>query len=205
LAVGSCLAVDGGGGCDTPVDTRRYANERRLPYPCTRPQELTERAISDDASRLIIELSGAPYSGWGRFIRYTQGDMQNQTGQNGRNARAVRAVRDIPDGAAPDLLTVEQAARYLHLSTSSIRAYIRQGTLRAFRVAGLRKVLIPRDEPPPCWSRPGPPRAKAKGQERFCRSRRERVKRRPDADPVTALSLQPPDDGSPDKEHLHGR
>lgn len=45
-----------------------------------------------------------------------------------------------------DLLTVEQAAQYLQLSQSSIRSYIRQGKLKAFRVAGKRKVLIPRDE-----------------------------------------------------------
>lgn len=45
-----------------------------------------------------------------------------------------------------DLLTVEQAAAYLQLSQSSIRSYIRQGKLKAFRVAGKRKVLIPRDE-----------------------------------------------------------
>ena len=45
-----------------------------------------------------------------------------------------------------DLLTVEQAAGYLQLSTSSIRSYIRQGKLKAFRIAGLRKVLIPRAE-----------------------------------------------------------
>ena len=45
-----------------------------------------------------------------------------------------------------DLLTVEQAANYLQLSASAIRSYIRQGRLRAFRVAGLRKVLIPRAE-----------------------------------------------------------
>jgi excisionase family DNA binding protein len=45
-----------------------------------------------------------------------------------------------------DLLTVEQAAQYLQLSTSSIRSYIRHGKLKAFRVAGLRKVLIPRAE-----------------------------------------------------------
>lgn len=43
-----------------------------------------------------------------------------------------------------DLLTVEQAANYLQLSQSSIRSYIRQGRLKAFRVAGKRKVLIPR-------------------------------------------------------------
>jgi len=41
---------------------------------------------------------------------------------------------------------VEQAAQYLHLSPSSIRSYIRQGKLKAFRVAGLRKVLIARAE-----------------------------------------------------------
>src|SRR5918912_611575 len=45
-----------------------------------------------------------------------------------------------------DLLTVEQVANYLQLSQSSIRSYIRQGKLKAFRVAGKRKVLIPRDE-----------------------------------------------------------
>ena len=48
--------------------------------------------------------------------------------------------------AARDLLTVEQAAQYLQLSPSSIRSYIRQGKLKAFRVAGLRKVLIARTE-----------------------------------------------------------
>ena len=45
-----------------------------------------------------------------------------------------------------DLLTVEQAAEYLQLSQSSIRSYIRQGKLNAFRIAGKRKVLIPRTE-----------------------------------------------------------
>ncbi|MDR3710539.1 MAG: helix-turn-helix domain-containing protein [Capsulimonadaceae bacterium] len=45
-----------------------------------------------------------------------------------------------------ELLTVEQAAEYLQLSQSSIRSYIRQGKLNAFRVAGKRKVLIPRTE-----------------------------------------------------------
>ena len=48
--------------------------------------------------------------------------------------------------ARQDLLTVEQAAAHLQLSQSSIRSYMRQGKLRAFRVAGLRKVLIPRAE-----------------------------------------------------------
>ena len=47
---------------------------------------------------------------------------------------------------ARDLLTVAQAASCLQLSPSSIRAYMRQRKLRAFRVAGLRKVLIPRAE-----------------------------------------------------------
>ena len=52
-----------------------------------------------------------------------------------------------PEAAeAADLLTVEQAAAYLQLSQSSIRSYIRQGKLKAFRVAGLRKVLIARHE-----------------------------------------------------------
>lgn len=45
-----------------------------------------------------------------------------------------------------DLLTVEQAANYLQVSQSSIRSYIRQGMLKAFRIAGKRKVLIPRTE-----------------------------------------------------------
>lgn len=45
-----------------------------------------------------------------------------------------------------DLLTVEQAAQYLQLSQSSIRSYIRQGKLNAFRIAGKRKVLIHRTE-----------------------------------------------------------
>lgn len=43
-----------------------------------------------------------------------------------------------------DLLTVEQAAEYLQVSQSSIRSYIRQGRLSAFRIAGKRKVLIAR-------------------------------------------------------------
>lgn len=50
------------------------------------------------------------------------------------------------DSETRDLLTVEQAASYLQLSQSSIRSYIRQGKLNAFRIAGKRKVLIPRTE-----------------------------------------------------------
>jgi len=61
--------------------------------------------------------------------------MKNDNVSNGGNVRY---------GAAPDLFTVEQAAGYLHLSTSTIRAYMRQGTLKGYRIAGLRKVLIPR-------------------------------------------------------------
>lgn len=47
---------------------------------------------------------------------------------------------------AHDLLTVDQAAGYLQLSTSSIRSYIRAGKLKAFRIAGKRKVLILRGD-----------------------------------------------------------
>ncbi len=43
-----------------------------------------------------------------------------------------------------DLLTVEQVAALLQMSQSSIRSYIRQGKLSAFRIAGKRKVLIAR-------------------------------------------------------------
>ncbi len=50
------------------------------------------------------------------------------------------------DPTSRDLMTVEQAAEYLQLSQSSIRSYIRQGKLNAFRIAGKRKVLIPRTE-----------------------------------------------------------
>ena len=50
------------------------------------------------------------------------------------------------DKTGREYLTVEQAANYLQLSTSSIRSYIRDGKLKAFRIAGLRKVLIQRDD-----------------------------------------------------------
>ncbi len=53
---------------------------------------------------------------------------------------------------SPDLLTIEQAANYLHLSPVTIRSYIREGKLRAFRVAGLRKVLITRAKCLHCWN-----------------------------------------------------
>lgn len=45
-----------------------------------------------------------------------------------------------------DLFSIEQAAQYLQVSQSSIRSYIRQGKLKAFRVAGMRKVLIAKPE-----------------------------------------------------------
>lgn len=45
-----------------------------------------------------------------------------------------------------EYLTVEQAASYLQLSQSSIRSYIRGGNLKAFRIAGKRKVLIQRTD-----------------------------------------------------------
>jgi excisionase family DNA binding protein len=62
--------------------------------------------------------------------------------------RSIPTAKAEPSKPAEphDLLTVEQAAQYLQLSTSSIRSYIRHGNLKAFRVAGLRKVLIPRAE-----------------------------------------------------------
>lgn len=45
-----------------------------------------------------------------------------------------------------DLLTIEQAAAFLQVSQSSIRSYLRQGKMEAYRVAGKRKVLIPKAE-----------------------------------------------------------
>ena len=50
------------------------------------------------------------------------------------------------NGSGRDYLTVEQAASYLQLSQSSIRSYIRDGKLKAFRIAGKRKVLIQRSD-----------------------------------------------------------
>lgn len=45
-----------------------------------------------------------------------------------------------------ELYTVAQAADYLQLTPASVRSYIRQGRIKAFRVAGGRKILIPREE-----------------------------------------------------------
>jgi len=50
------------------------------------------------------------------------------------------------ESASRELFTVEQAAAYLQMSQSSIRSYIRQGVLKAFRVAGKRRVLISRED-----------------------------------------------------------
>jgi len=52
----------------------------------------------------------------------------------------------VPPASGHDLLTLEQAAQVLHISVSSLRCFIREGKLKAFRVAGLRKLLIPRRE-----------------------------------------------------------
>jgi excisionase family DNA binding protein len=73
------------------------------------------------------------------------------TPQSPANAPAAAAAASVDPGGHPnpmarDLLTVEQAAAHLQVSPSSIRSYIREGRLKAFRVAGLRKVLIPRAE-----------------------------------------------------------
>jgi excisionase family DNA binding protein len=68
-----------------------------------------------------------------------------------------QSLRGQPDGkphgpeenmenGSRDLYTVAQAADYLQVSQSSIRSYIRQGMLKAYRIAGKRKVLIPREE-----------------------------------------------------------
>ena len=53
-------------------------------------------------------------------------------------------MSDFPE--RDDFLTVDQAADYLQVSPSSIRSYIRSGSLQAFRVAGKRKILIARSE-----------------------------------------------------------
>lgn len=71
-------------------------------------------------------------------------DQADQPSRASRARESYEAKRI--DETSSELLTVEQAAHYLQLSTSSIRSYIRDGRLKAFRVAGLRKVLIPRPE-----------------------------------------------------------
>lgn len=58
----------------------------------------------------------------------------------------LKRRHETMDANFRELLTVEQAAEYLQLSQSSIRSYIRHGKLNAFRIAGKRKVLIPREE-----------------------------------------------------------
>lgn len=67
------------------------------------------------------------------LIRYTVEQMNDSN--NG-------LIGNDTDSLSRELLTVEQAAQYL----PSIRSYIREGKLKAFRVAGLRKVLIAHSE-----------------------------------------------------------
>lgn len=55
-------------------------------------------------------------------------------------------VSAFMEGNLPDLFTIEQAAQYLQVSQSSIRSYIRQGKIDAYRIAGMRKVLIAKPE-----------------------------------------------------------
>lgn len=58
----------------------------------------------------------------------------------------LKGVLALMEGELPDLFTIEQAAQYLQISQSSIRSYIRQGKIEAYRVAGKRKVLIAKPE-----------------------------------------------------------
>jgi excisionase family DNA binding protein len=64
-------------------------------------------------------------------------DNAQHTGDSGG-----KGLEEASGTSRDDLLTVEQAAQLLQLSPSSIRSYIRQGTLKAFRIGGLRKVRI---------------------------------------------------------------
>jgi excisionase family DNA binding protein len=73
-----------------------------------------------------------------------QEETQDYAALNPRGSEKENQIR--MESESRDLLTVEQAAAYLQLSQSSIRSYIRQGKLNAFRIAGKRKVLIPRTE-----------------------------------------------------------
>jgi len=54
-------------------------------------------------------------------------------------------MTELAEGSR-ELLTVSQAADLLQLSPSSIRTYMRSGKLKAFRVAGKRRVLILRSD-----------------------------------------------------------
>lgn len=84
-------------------------------------------------------------NGW--QLRYT-GKKQDKDHDYAASQRSgiERENQIRMESESRDLLTVEQAAAYLQLSQSSIRSYIRQGKLNAFRIAGKRKVLIPRTE-----------------------------------------------------------
>ena len=93
------------------------------------------RRIKDVSGSNRIPLRSL-FDGFGHYIvRFARRSgilrVMNQTGKSQSH------------DTSSDFLTVEQAAHYLQLSPSSIRAYIRQGKLQAFRIAGLRKVLIP--------------------------------------------------------------
>lgn len=55
-------------------------------------------------------------------------------------AEAIRA------NTLADLMTVEQAAEFLHLSVSTVRSYIRERKLIALRVAGMRMIRVRRSE-----------------------------------------------------------
>jgi excisionase family DNA binding protein len=52
----------------------------------------------------------------------------------------------LPCDGLSGLLTVAQAADWLQVSPSTIRSYVREGRLPAFRIAGVRSVRIPRQE-----------------------------------------------------------
>ena len=84
-------------------------------------------------------------NGW--QLRYTGKASKTLTHHAAQKRGGAEKENQIRmESESRDLLTVEQAAAYLQLSQSSIRSYIRQGKLNAFRIAGKRKVLIPRTE-----------------------------------------------------------
>lgn len=56
------------------------------------------------------------------------------------NADDVSAISNMDK-----FLTIKQASDYLRLHPSTIRSYIRRGTLAAFRIQGSQNVLIPED------------------------------------------------------------
>jgi excisionase family DNA binding protein len=58
--------------------------------------------------------------------------------------QATQSPEGMDTVSSLDLLTVEQSAEFLHVSTSTIRTYMRGGRLKGYRIAGRRKLLIPR-------------------------------------------------------------